>query len=249
MMNLTGKVAIVTGASAGIGAAVAKSLAAAGAAVAVNYSSNKEGAHRTVAEIIAKGGRAMAIHADVSMAAHVKRLFQEARKALGVPNVLVNNAGRYNFGPIDTVTEEDFHRDFNLNVLGPILTVREALKYFPEAGGSIINISSITSENPVPNSTVYSASKGAVDSLTVALAKELGPRKIRVNAVAPGVTVTEGIHRIGLMGSEQEKVMAAATPLRRLGQPDDIAPLVTFLASDDAAWLTGERISASGGLH
>jgi 3-oxoacyl-[acyl-carrier protein] reductase len=249
MMNLTGKVAIVTGASSGIGDALAKCLGALGATVAVNYSSNKEGAERTVAEIVGKGGRAIAIHADVSIAADVKRLFQETTKVFGPPSVLVNNAGRYDFAPIDAVTEEAFHREFNLNVLAPILTVQEALRYFPETGGSIINISSITSENPVPHSALYSASKAALDTLTAALAKELGPKRIRVNTVAPGGTLTEGYYRLGFAGSELEKAMTAATPLGRLGQPEDIAPLVAFLASDDAAWVTDERISASGGLH
>jgi 3-oxoacyl-[acyl-carrier protein] reductase len=182
------------------------------------------------------------------MAADVERLFHETTKVFGPPSVLVNNAGRYDFGPIDLLTEEAFHREFNLNVLAPILTVQEALRYFPETGGSIINISSNTSENPVYNSALYSASKGALDTLTAALAKELGPRRIRVNAVALGSTVTEGTDRIGLAGSELEKAMAAASPLGRLGRPDDIAPLVAFLASDDSAWVTGERISASGGL-
>ena len=249
MMNLTGKVAIVTGASSGIGDALAKCLGALGAAVAVNYSSNHEGAEHTVAEITRKGGRAVAIRADVSMAADVERLFHETAKAFGPPSVLVNNAGRYDLGPIDVVTEEAFHREFNLNVLAPILTVQEALKYFPETGGSIINISSITSENPVYNSALYSASKGALDTLTAALAKELAPRRIRVNAVAPGVSLTEGFYRVGFTGSELEKAVAAATPLGWLGQPDDIAPLVAFLAADDSASVTGERISASGESH
>jgi 3-oxoacyl-[acyl-carrier protein] reductase len=248
-MNLTGKVAIVTGASSGIGDALAKCLGALGAAVAVNYSSNHEGAEYTVTEITRKGGRAVAIRADVSMAADVGRLFHESTKVFGPPSVLVNNAGRYDFGPIDVVTEEAFHREFNLNVLAPILTTQEALKYFPETGGSIINISSITSENPVHDSALYSASKGALDTLTAALAKELGPRRIRVNAVAPGSTVSQGTRRIGLAGSELEKAMAAATPLRRLGQPEDIARLVAFLASDESAWMTGERITASVGLR
>jgi len=243
MMNLTGKVAIVTGASSGIGNALAKCLGALGAAVAVNYSSNQEGAEHTVTEITRKGGRAVAIHADVSMVVDVERLFHETTKVFGPPNVLVNNAGRYDLGPIDVITEEAFYREFNLNVLAPILTAQEALKYFPETGGSIINISSSTSENPVYNSALYSASKGALDTLTVALAKELGPRRIRVNAVAPGNTVNQGTPRIGPAASELEKTMAAATPLGRSGQPEDIAPLVAFLASDESAWMTGEQIT------
>ena len=245
MMSLTGKVAIVTGASSGIGGALAKCLGALGAAVAVNYSSNKEGAEHTGAEITRKGGRAVAIHADVSMAADVQRLFHETTKAFGPPSVLVNNAGRYDLGPIDIVTEEAFHREFKLNVLAPILTVQEALKYFPETGGSIINISSNTSENPVYNSALYSASKGALDTLTAAFAKELGPRRIRVNAVAPGSTVSQGTRCIGLAGSELETTMAAATPLGWSGEPEDIPRLVAFLASDESAWMTGERITAS----
>ena len=249
MMNLTGKVAIVTGASSGIGDALAKCLAALGAAVAVNYSSNHEGAEHTVAEITRKGGRAVAIRADVSMAADVERLFHETTKVFGPPSVLVNNAGRYDLGPIDVVTEEAFHREFNLNVLAPILTVQAAFKYFPETGGSIINISSTTSENPVYNSALYSASKGALDTLTAALAKELGPKRIRVNAVAPGSTLTEGFYRRGFAGSALDRSLTAATPLGQSGQPEDIAPLVAFLASDESAWMTGERITASGGLR
>jgi len=243
MMNLTGKVAIVTGASSGIGDALAKCLGALGAAVAVNYSSNHEGAEHTVAEITRKGGVAVAIHADVSMAADVERLFHETTKIFGPPSVLVNNAGRYDFGPIDVFTEEAFHREFNLNVLAPILTAQEALKYFPDTGGSIINISSNTSENPVYNSALYSASNGALHTLTAALAMELRPRRIRVNEVAPRSTVGQGTRAIGLAGSEVEKTMAAATPLGRPGRPEDIAPLVAFLASDESAWMTGERIT------
>jgi 3-oxoacyl-[acyl-carrier protein] reductase len=209
----------------------------------VNHSSNHEGAEHTVAEITRKGGRAVAIHADVSLAVAVERLFHETTKVFGPPSVLVNNAGSYDLGPIDVVTEEAFHREFNLNVLAPILTAQEALKYFPETGGSIVNISSITSANPLYNSAMYSASKGALDTLTAALAKELGPRRIRVNAVAPRSTVSQVTRRTGLAGSELEKTMAAATQLGRSGQPEDIAPLVAFLASDESAWMTGERIT------
>jgi 3-oxoacyl-[acyl-carrier protein] reductase len=250
MNDLTGKIAIVTGASKGIGAAIAKGLAAAGAAVAVNYASDKNGADRTVAAIAAKGGRAIAIRADMSRAAEVKSLFEETKKALGSPNVLVNNAGIYEFGPIQGVSEAQFHRHFDINVLGAMLAIQEALKHFPAEGGSIVNISSIASESPVPNSSLYAATKGAVDSLTLALAKELGPRKIRVNAVAAGYTDTEGNQRIGFVGSAAADAMVAATPLGgRFGKPEEIAPAVIFLASDDAAWLTGERINASGGVH
>jgi 3-oxoacyl-[acyl-carrier protein] reductase len=248
--KLTGKVAIVTGASKGIGAAVAKGLAAAGAAVAVNYSSDKEGAERTVSDITRNGGRAIAVKGDVSNVADVRRLFEETSRTFGWVDILVNNAGVFRFEPFEMVTEEEFHRVFGTNVLGSILTIQEALKHFPQNGGSIINISSIASENPVPNSSLYSATKGAVDTLTMALAKELGPRKIRVNTVAPGHTMTEGTRQIGFVDSEQAQRMVAETPLgARFGQPEEVAPVVVFLASDDATWLTGERISASGGVH
>jgi 3-oxoacyl-[acyl-carrier protein] reductase len=248
MNSLKGKTAIVTGASKGIGAAIAKGLAAAGATVAVNYASDKEGAERTVSEIAAKGGKAVAIRANMSKAAEVKQLFEETKKALGTPSVLVNNAGVFEFGPIEQVTEAQFHRHFDINVLGTMLAVQEALKYFPAEGGSIVNISSIASESPVPNSSLYAASKGAIDTLTLALAKELGPRKIRVNMVAPGYTDTEGNR--DFVGSEAGAGMVASTPLgARFGKPEEIAPAVVFLASDDAAWLTGERLNASGGVH
>jgi len=250
MNSLMGKVAIVTGASKGIGAAIAKKLAAAGAAVAVNYSSDKKGADRIAAEIAGDGARAIAIQADVGKAADVKRLFDETEKALGAPSVLVNNAGVFRFEPFDAITEKEFHREFDTNVLSAILTIQEALKYFPAGGGSIINISSIASENPVPNSCLYSATKGAIDTITKALAKELGPRNIRVNTVAPGLVDTEGNRSSGFVESPAGDAGAAATPLgTRFGKPQEIAPVVVFLASDDAAWLTGERISASGGLH
>ncbi len=250
MNKLTGKVAIVTGASKGIGEAVAKGLAEAGASVAVNYSAGKDGAERTVSEITKSGGKAIAIQADVSQASDVKRLFAETKKAFGAIDVLVNNAGVFRFEPFEAITEAEFHREFDTNVLGTILATQEALKYFPRSGGSIINISSIASENPVPNSCLYSATKGAIDTITMALAKELGPRNIRVNTVAPGQTDTEGNRSIGFVGSEAGKAGTAATPLgARFGQPSEIAPVVVFLASDDAGWLTGERISASGGLH
>jgi 3-oxoacyl-[acyl-carrier protein] reductase len=250
MNKLTGKVAIVTGASKGIGAAIAKGLAEAGAGVAVNYSSDKEGADRIVSEITRNGGKAIAIQANVGIAADVKRLFEQTKRAFGSIDVLVNNAGVFQFEPVEAITENEFHRHFDINVLGTILATQEALKYFPRSGGSIINISSIASENPVPNSCLYSATKGAIDTITMALSKELGRRNIRVNAVAPGLVDTEGNRGSGFVGSPDGDAGAAATPLgARFGQPKEIAPVVVFLASDDAAWLTGERISASGGLH
>src|SRR5277367_5944762 len=250
MKKLAGRVAIVTGASKGIGAAVAKALAAEGTAVAVIYSSGKEGAERLVSEITREGGKASAIQADVSKAADVKRMFEKTKDVFGSVNVLVNNAGVFQFDPLEAITEKEFHREFDINVLGTILATQEALKYFPRKGGSIINISSIASENPVPKSALYAATKGAIDTLTMALAKELGPRNIRVNTVAPGLVDTEGNRSSGFVGSPGGDAGAAATPLgARFGQPKEIAPVVVFLASDDAAWLTGERISASGGLH
>jgi 3-oxoacyl-[acyl-carrier protein] reductase len=249
MSELKGKVAIVTGASKGIGAGIAKGLGAAGAAVVVNYVSSREGADRVVAEITGKGGKAIAVQGDVSKAADVKRLFAETKKAFGAPSVLVNNAGIYAFQPLENVTEDEFHREFNTNVLGPILTIQEALKHFGPDGGSVINISSVASESAPPNSVVYSATKGAVDSISRVLGKELGARNIRVNTIAPGGVETEGVHSAGIIGSDFEKQMVADTPLGRLGQPDDIAGVAVFLASDNARWLTGERITASGGLR
>jgi 3-oxoacyl-[acyl-carrier protein] reductase len=249
MNELTGKVAIVTGASKGIGAGIAKELAAAGAAVVVNYASGKEGADRVVAEVIRKGGKAIAVQGDVSKLVDVRRLFAEAKRAFGTPSVLVNNAGIYAFAPLENVTEEEFHREFNINVLGPILTTQEALNYFGPDGGSVINISSVASESAPPNSVVYSASKGAVDTIGRVLGKELAARKIRVNTIAPGGVETEGVHSAGIIGSDFEKKMVADTPLGRLGQPEDIARVAVFLASDNARWLTGERITASGGLR
>lgn len=249
MKKLSGKTAIVTGASKGIGAAISVELAAAGASVAVNYSSSKDGADRVVAEIIENGGKAISLQGNVANSADVKRMFEETKKAFGLIDVLVNNAGIYQFKPIEHVTKEAFHLSFNTNVLGSILMIQEALKYFSPRGGSIINISSTASKNPVINSSIYSASKGAVDSLTIALSKELGSRNIRVNAVAPGGTDTEGLRSLGIIGSEREKASIQVTPLGRFGKPEDIAHVVLFLASDDSAWLTGERISASGGFR
>ena len=242
--------AIVTGASKGIGAAISKALAKEGAAVAVNYSAGREGAERTVTEIAREGGKAVAIQGDVSKAADVKRLFEETKKAFGSVDVLVNNAGVFQFDPLEEITEKEFHREFDTNVLGTILATQQALKHFPRTGGSIINLSSIASQNPVPNSSLYSATKGAIDTLTLALAKELGSRNIRVNTVAPGLIDTEGNRKIGFVGSTDGNAIAASIPLgARFGQPEEVAPVVVFLASDDASYLTGERISASGGLH
>jgi len=249
MSELKGKVAIVTGASKGIGAGIAKGMAEAGAAVVVNYASSKEGADRVVSEITGKGGKAVAIQGDVSKVADVKRLFAEAKRAFGAPDVLVNNAGIFAFDPLEAVTEDEFHREFNTNVLGPILTIQEALKHFGPEGGSVINISSVVSTAAVPNSVVYSATKGAVDSIARVLGTELAARKIRVNTIAPGGVDTEGTLSVGMIGSDFEKQIVADTPMGRLGQPEDIARVAVFLASDNARWLTGERIAASGGLR
>jgi 3-oxoacyl-[acyl-carrier protein] reductase len=241
-------VAIVTGASKGIGAAIAKGLAAAGAAVVVNYASSREGADRVVAEIARAGGKAIAVEADVSKAGDVQRLFDATKKAFGTLDVLVNNAGVYRFAPLEDVTEDEFHREFNINVLGVLLTSREAMKYFGSDGGSVINISSIASTSPTPTAVVYSATKGAVDTITRVLAKELGPKKIRVNAINPGGVETEGVHSMGIIGSDFEKQMVARTPLGRLGQPDDIASVAVFLASAASGWMTGEAIEVGGGF-
>jgi 3-oxoacyl-[acyl-carrier protein] reductase len=249
MSALTGKVAIVTGASKGIGAGIAKGLGAAGAAVVVNYAASKEGAERVVAAITKAGGKAIAVQGDVSKAADVQHLFAAAKQEFGSLDVLVNNAGIYEFAPLEAVTESEFHRQFNTNVLGLILTTQEAAKHFGPEGGSVINISSVASVTPIANAVVYSATKSAVDSVTRVLAKELAPRKIRVNAIAPGGVETEGVHRLGLIGSDMEKQMVADTPLGRLGQPEDIARVAVFLASADSAWLTGERITAAGGYR
>jgi 3-oxoacyl-[acyl-carrier protein] reductase len=249
MSDLKGKVAVVTGASKGIGAGIAKSLAGAGAAVVVNYASSKEGADRVVAEIKANGGQAIAVKGDVAKAADVKYLFEETRKAFGAVDVLVNNAGIYKFQPLAEVTEDDFHRQFNINVLGTLLATQEAAKHFGPSGGSVINVSSVASEDNVATASVYSATKGAVDTLSRVLAAELGPRKIRVNVLAPGGVETEGTHAAGVIGSDFEKAIIARTPLGRFGQPDDIARVAVFLASDDSRWLTGERLRASGGYR
>jgi 3-oxoacyl-[acyl-carrier protein] reductase len=247
--RLTGKVAVVTGASKGIGAGIAGHLANEGAAVVVNYASSKAGADRVVAEVTARGGRAIAVQADVSRQADIQRLFAETKRAFGRLDVLVNNAGIYEFAPLEQVTPEHFHKQFDLNVLGLLLTTQEAVRHFGPAGGSIINISSVVATSTPPNTAVYSATKAAVDAVTRALAKELGPRHIRVNAINPGMVETEGFHAAGIADSDFRRQIEAQTPLGRIGQPRDIAPAVVFLASDEASWLTGETLHIAGGLR
>ena len=249
MKKLNGKVAVVTGASKGIGAAIAKEFASQGARVVVNYSTSKEDADRVVKEIIAHDGKAIAVQGSVANASDVKRIFDETKKAFGQLDVVVNNAGIYKFGTIEEVTEDEFHRQFNTNVLGIMLTAREAVKHFSSEGGSIINISSVVSTSPMPGSAIYAATKGAVDTLTIGLARELAGRKIRVNNIAPGGVNTEGAKTMGMIGSDMEKQIVSQTPLGRIGQPQDIAKIAVFLASEDAAWVTGERIQGSGGLR
>jgi 3-oxoacyl-[acyl-carrier protein] reductase len=249
MSKLKNKVAVVTGASKGIGAGIAKGLAAEGASVVVNYSSSKEGADRVVAEIVKQGGKAVAVQGDVSKTADVRRLFTETQKAFGTLDVLVNNAGVYEFAALGEITEEQFHRQFNTNVLGLILATQEAVKRFGADGGSIINIGSTASSLTPPTTAVYTATKGAVDAVTHVLAKELGPKKIRVNSINPGMVETEGVHTSGIIGSDFQKQLEAQTPLGRIAQPDDIAPIAVFLASADSGWLTGETLLASGGLR
>jgi 3-oxoacyl-[acyl-carrier protein] reductase len=247
--KLAGKVAVVTGASKGIGASIAKHLAAEGASVVVNYASSKAGADKVVNEIIAQGGKAIAVQGDVAKKADIERLFAETKKAYGQLDVLVNNAGVYEFLPLEQVSEEHFHKQFNLNVLGLLLSTKEAVKYFSPAGGSVINISSVAGVYPVATGSVYSATKGAVDAVTKALSKELGPRNIRVNSLNPGMVETEGLTSTGILGSDFHKQVAASTPLGRIGQPQDIGKVAAFLASEDAGWITGEVLLASGGQH
>lgn len=245
--KLQGKVAVVTGASKGIGAEIARQLAADGAAVVVNYASSKAGADKVVADITGKGGKAVAVKADVAKPEDIKTLFAEAKKAFGRVDVLVNNAGIYEFAPLEAVTPEHYHKQFNLNVLGLLLATQEAAKHFGPSGGSVVNISSVVSRLALPASSVYAATKAAVDSITRTLAAELGPKKIRVNAVNPGMVETEGTHTAGITGSDFRKQVEATTPLGRIGQTDDIAPAVAFLASDEAKWITGETLFISGG--
>jgi 3-oxoacyl-[acyl-carrier protein] reductase len=247
--KLDGKVAVVTGASKGIGAGIAKALADEGAAVVVNYSSSKQGADRVVADISGRGGKAIAVQGDVSKQADIERLFSEAKKAFGRIDILINNAGFYEFAPLEEVTEDLFHRHFNLNILGLLLTTKEAVKHMGPEGGSIINIGSIASTLRPPNSTLYTASKAGVDAITGVLAKELGPRKIRVNSISPGMIETEGAHAGGFVGSDFQKMVETQAPLGRVGQPDDIAPTAVYLASADSKYMTGETLLVSGGLR
>ncbi len=249
MKKLEGKVAVVTGASKGIGASIAKHLADEGAAVVVNYASSKEGADRVVAEISGKDGKAIAVQANVAKKAEIERLFAETKKAFGRLDILVNNAGIYEFAPLENVTAEHFHKMFDLNVLGLILASQEAVKHFGSAGGTIVNISSVAATSAPPTASVYSATKAAVDAVTRVLAKELGPRNIRVNSINPGMVETEGVHAAGISSSDFRKEVESQTPLGRIGQPQDIAPAVVFLASADSAWMTGETLYISCGLR
>jgi 3-oxoacyl-[acyl-carrier protein] reductase len=249
MSKLKGKVAVVTGASKGIGAGIAKALAAEGAKVVVNYATSKEGADSVVAEIKSKGGTAIAVQGSVSKAEDVKRLFAETKKEFGKLDVLVNNAGIYKFAPLEEITEEQFHSQFNTNVLGLLLATQEAAKHFGSDGGSVINVGSAATQLTPPTAAVYTGTKGAVDAITHVLAKELGPKKIRVNSINPGMIETEGTHAMGIIGSDFQRTFEAQTPLGRIGQPDDIGPVAVFLASSDSGWLTGELLVASGGLR
>ncbi|MGR9172187.1 glucose 1-dehydrogenase [Rhizobium sp. KDH_Rht_773_N] len=248
MSKLAGKVAVVTGASKGIGAAIARALAAEGAKVVVNYASSKAGADAVVAAIAAAGGKAVAVQGDVSKAEQAQALIDAAIREFGRLDVLVNNSGVYEFAAIEEITEEHYHRQFGVNVLGLLLTTQAAVKHIGE-GGSVINISSVATSLAPPASAVYTGTKGAVDAITSVLAKELGPRKIRVNAILPGIVETEGTHSAGVIGSDFEHNAVAQTPLARIGQPNDIATVAAFLASDDAGWLTGEKLVASGGFR
>jgi 3-oxoacyl-[acyl-carrier protein] reductase len=247
--KLSGKVAVVTGASKGIGAAIAKQLAADGAAVVVNYASSRGGADEVVAAITAAGGKAVAVQADLSKRSDVERLFQESDRAFRRLDILVNNAGIYEFMPLEGITEEHFHRQFNLNVLGLILATQQAAARFGPEGGSVVNIGSVASTSAQPTASVYSGTKAAVNAVTLSLARELGPRKIRVNAVNPGMVLTEGVQSAGIDQSDFRTSIEAQTPLGRIGQPDDIASLVAFLASDDASWITGEFYAVAGGFR
>ena len=247
--KLQGKVAIVTGASKGIGASIAWHLAGAGAAVVVNYSSSKDGADRVVSEIVGNGGRAIAVQADLAKPHDVQRLFADAKREFGRLDILVNNAGIYDFKPLEEVTPEHFHKQFDLNVLGLILASKEAARHFGPDGGSIINISSVAASSAPPTTSVYSATKAAVDAVTKSLAKELGARRIRVNSINPGMVVTEGVRSMGILDGEFHRTVESQTPLGRIGQPQDVAPAAVFLASSDASWITGETLYISGGFR
>lgn len=250
MTRLKNKVAVITGASKGIGASIAKHFAHEGAKVVVNYASSKEGADRVVKEITDNGGIAISVQADVSNEADVTRLFEETKKAFGTLNILVNNAVFQQFLPIEQASTEAFHQHFNVNVLGPVLAIQASLKLFGENGGTIINISSGASKSPMAGVSLYSATKAALDAITISLSKELGAKNVRINSILPGATETEGATSAGVTpGSDYEKMFVANTPLGRRGQPEDIAKAAVFLASDDAAWITGEQISVSGGMY
>jgi 3-oxoacyl-[acyl-carrier protein] reductase len=247
--KLEGQVAVVTGASKGIGAGIAEHLAAAGAAVVVNYASSKAGGEAVVERIRQADGKAVAVQADVSKLEDVRRLFAETKKAFGRLDILVNNAGIYEFAPLEAIDPQHFHKQFDLDVLGLLLTTQEAVKQFGPGGGSIINLSSVAATLAPPNASVYSGVKAAVNAITRSLAKELGPRKVRVNAVSPGVIETEGLHATGISGSDFEKQAVGQTPLGRIGQPKDVAPAVVFLASAESAFITGEILTIAGGLR
>jgi len=248
MSKLQGKVAVVTGASKGIGASIAKNLAAEGAAVVVNYASSKEGADKIVSEIVAEGGKAVAVQADVSKQGDIDRLFAQTKDAFGRLDVLVNNAGVYEFAPLEGITTEHFHKQFDLNVLGLILTSQKAAEYFDGEGGSIINVGSLAGRTPLPGASVYSGTKAAVDAVTKSLSKELGPRGIRVNSLNPGMIETEGVHAGGFIGSDMYHRVVEQTPLGRIGQPQDIGQVAVFLASPESGWVSGETLVVAGGF-
>lgn len=246
--KLANKVAVVTGASKGLGASIALHLAAEGASVVVNYATSKSGADKVVAEITSKGGQAIAVQANVAQQAEIQHLFAEALKVFGKVDILVNNAGVYEFAPLAEITAEHYHKQFDLNVLGLLLTTQEAVKHFGAEGGNIVNISSVVASLAPPNASVYNATKAAVDGITKTLAKELGPRKIRVNAVNPGMVETDGLRSAGIHDSDFRKETELQTPLGRIGQPNDIAPAVVFLTSPDSGWVTGETLTIAGGM-
>jgi 3-oxoacyl-[acyl-carrier protein] reductase len=249
MNKLKNKVAVVTGASKGIGASIAKYFAAEGAKVVVNYASSQEGADKVVKDITDNGGTAISVQADVAKESDIIRLFDETKKAFGSLDILVNNAGIYQYAPIEEVSAESFHQQFNINVLGSLLAIQASLKLFGDKGGNIINISSEAGKTPLPTGSVYSSSKAALDAITISLSKEFAGRNIRINSILPGVVETEGSHSAGFIGSDAETKLVANTPLGRTGQPEDIAKVAVFLASDDSGWITGEKISVSGGIY